>query len=173
MMLTRLSNAVEASWCGAAGFTGLLLPFAWLFGAIAAIRRALYQNGILEVREASVPVIVVGNITVGGTGKTPVVAWLANALTAEGYRPGIVSRGYGGREQETPLQVSATTDPALAGDEPVMLAEITGVPVCVCRDRAAAVEELAKKLTMDPCEFLELYDEIDPSTESDLILFRK
>jgi len=89
-----------------------------------------------------VPVIVVGNITAGGTGKTPLVVWLAVRLLAAGYAPGIVSRGHGGRRRGEPLRVGADTAPEESGDEALLLARRTGCPVVVARDRCAAVEAL-------------------------------
>jgi tetraacyldisaccharide 4'-kinase len=116
-----------------------LTPLAGLFAAAAALRRALYRRGVLRSRRLPVPVIVVGNITVGGSGKTPLVAALAAELAARRWRPGIVSRGYG-RERgagQAPLLVGRDADPALAGDEPVLLAR-AGFPVAVAGDRVAA-----------------------------------
>lgn len=92
-----------------------------------------------------VPVIVVGNLSVGGTGKSPLVAWLARHLREQGWQPGIVSRGYGGKSAQYPLRVMPGSDPALAGDEPVMLAQQSGVPVAVAPDRPAAVALLVKE----------------------------
>jgi tetraacyldisaccharide 4'-kinase len=89
-------------------------------------------------------VIVVGNVRVGGTGKTPVVLWLARALQASGRRPAIVSRGYGGLRQSEPLQVRADTDPRVAGDEAVLLAGRSGAPVVVCVDRVAAARHAVR-----------------------------
>jgi tetraacyldisaccharide 4'-kinase len=89
-----------------------------------------------------VPVIVVGNITVGGTGKTPVTAWLVELCRAAGYRPGIVSRGYGGRPASEPRLVSPTDDAREVGDEPLLLRRLTGAPVCVHADRVAAGQRL-------------------------------
>jgi tetraacyldisaccharide 4'-kinase len=141
-MLTALRDSVERSW-----YSGrpniLLLPFSWLYGAITWARALAYKYGLLPQQPGTVPVIVVGNLSVGGTGKSPVVAWLAAALGQDGYKVGIVSRGYGGQSQAKPLLVTAATAVAVAGDEPVMLAAQTGVPVCVSPDRAAAVACLA------------------------------
>jgi tetraacyldisaccharide 4'-kinase len=108
-------------------------------------RRGLYEADLLARADSALPVIVVGNISVGGTGKSPIVAWLAQQLKAQGLTPGIVSRGYGGTHRGGPLLVQPDTDPRLAGDEPVMLAATTGCPVCVCADRVAAVEAIAKQ----------------------------
>ena len=89
-----------------------------------------------------VPVIVVGNVTAGGTGKTPMVAALVKRLREEGYRPGVISRGYASSKSASSLLVKAGDDPAQCGDEPVMLAELTGVPIVVDADRQRAVKHL-------------------------------
>ncbi|MBU6470415.1 MAG: tetraacyldisaccharide 4'-kinase [Gammaproteobacteria bacterium] len=120
----------------------LLVPFSWLFMLLTAIRRAGYRFGIFKSTRLPAPVIVVGNITVGGTGKTPLVIWLSQALQARGYRPGIVTRGYGGKSKHWPLPVTATTAAALAGDEAVLLARATGLPVMAGPDRMQAARQL-------------------------------
>jgi len=126
-------------WYGQSPLSLFLLPASWLYGFIAALRRSLYRLGWLQPDDLPVPVVVVGNITVGGTGKTPVVVWLAAELGRRGYRIGIVSRGYGGSISHQPHVVKADDDPRLVGDEPLLLAQLTGVPVCVSSDRVAAV----------------------------------
>ena len=122
--------------------TTLLLPLSWLFAAIAGGRRAVYRTGIARAALLPVPVIIVGNITAGGTGKTPLVAWLARALAAHGLHPGIVSRGHGGANA-APRAVARGDDPRQAGDEPLLLAR-TGVPVWIGRDRLAAARGLLR-----------------------------
>lgn len=119
----------------------LLLPLSLVFILLAAARRALYRAAVLRVQRLPVPVIVVGNIAVGGSGKTPVVAWLVEALREAGFRPGIVSRGYGGRVESAGV-VPPDGDAARFGDEPVLLARLTGCPVAVGRDRPAAGRSL-------------------------------
>lgn len=119
-----------------------LLPLAWIYGAVTGVRRWLWRSGWLQSRRLTVPVVVVGNITVGGTGKTPVVEWLGRTLAEAGFRPGIASRGYGGRPGRAPHLVEPGDDPAQVGDEPLMLRRSTGLPVCVCRDRVAAGQRL-------------------------------
>ncbi|KXB30434.1 tetraacyldisaccharide 4'-kinase [Dechloromonas denitrificans] len=114
----------------------LLLPLSWLFAGLAALNRRHAKPVRLPV-----PVIVVGNITVGGAGKTPLTIWLARQLKEQGWRPGIVSRGYGG-ENAAPRAVSPFAVPAEVGDEPILLARRSGVPVWVGRDRAAAAQAL-------------------------------
>lgn len=115
----------------------VLLPLSILFGLVAALRRVLYRAGLLRAIWLPVPVIVVGNISVGGTGKTPLVLWLADFLRQQGYRPGIVSRGYGGGT-EGAVEVDDRSDPAAVGDEPLLLARKSACPVWVGRDRVAA-----------------------------------
>ena len=114
----------------------VLFPLSLLFGAAVAMRRWLYRAGGLHCERMPVPVIVVGNITVGGTGKTPSVLWLVDCLQEHGYRPGIVTRGYGGSENLQ--EVRCDSNPARSGDEPVLLAKRAGVPVFAGRDRARA-----------------------------------
>lgn len=120
----------------------LLMPLAGVFWIVTSVRRALYRNGWLPTTKIDVPVIVVGNITAGGTGKTPVTIWLANSLKALGYRPGIVSRGYGGSSSDF-MRVDVGSDPARVGDEPVLIARRTASPVMVGRDRSGAAQRLA------------------------------
>jgi tetraacyldisaccharide 4'-kinase len=121
------------------GFFALgLLPLAALYGALAGARRALYARGLLQVVRLPVPVIVVGNIGVGGSGKTPTTLWLVEALRARGRRPGIISRGYGGQIREGVAQVPPDGDPVRFGDEPVLMATRARCPVFVGRDRPAA-----------------------------------
>ncbi len=122
----------------------MLLPLSWLFALFSAARRYCFAAGLFRVHKAEIPVIVVGNITAGGTGKTPVAAWLAAELHRRGYQPAIVSRGYGGTVGAQPQQVQPDSDPADYGDEPVLLARLTGHPVVVCRDRLAAVNRAAQ-----------------------------
>ncbi|MEQ8208012.1 MAG: tetraacyldisaccharide 4'-kinase, partial [Woeseia sp.] len=117
-------------------------PFSVLFAALSACRRALYRIGILRSSRVAVPVIVVGNISVGGTGKTPVTIWLAKQLRTRGLNPGIASRGYGGVIGDTPAQVNANSDADIVGDEPLLIARRTGCPVVVHPNRAAAAREL-------------------------------
>jgi tetraacyldisaccharide 4'-kinase len=109
-----------------------LLPLAALFFLLSRL-----QRGLTKPQRLPVPVVVVGNITVGGTGKTPLTLWLAERLRAAGPRPGIVSRGYGG-SAVTPSPVGRDDSPAEVGDEPLLLARRSGVPVWVGRDRVAA-----------------------------------
>lgn len=118
----------------------LLWPLSLLFRAIVAARRSLYRSGLLRAHRLAVPVVVIGNLTAGGTGKTPLAIALAEALAARGYRPGLVSRGYGG-SAPGPRAVAASDDPAVVGDEPPILAA-SGFPVWIGADRVAAAQGL-------------------------------
>lgn len=119
-----------------------LLPLAALYGAVSRLRR---RRLVADARPLGVPVLIVGNIFVGGTGKTPLVAWLVAELSRRGHRPGIVSRGYGGQASEWPQDVNADSDPRLVGDEPVLLAQRTRQPVVVAPDRVAAARRLIEQ----------------------------
>lgn len=140
---------LDRLWNSFNTFTVVLLPFAALFAVASGIRRFLFRMGALSTQRFSVPVVVVGNVTVGGTGKTPLVIWLSDYLVRRGWRPGIVSRGYGGAAQHWPQQVRADSDPAVVGDEAVLLAARTGRPMCVGPDRPAAVEALLAHSDVD------------------------
>lgn len=126
------------------GVAVLLWPISVLFGAVVRLRRWLYQHGLRRSESLRVPVIVVGNISVGGTGKTPLVARLVELLREAGYTPGIASRGYGGHSTEWPRQVVADSDPTLVGDEPVLLARRCRCAVVVGPDRVAAARLLVE-----------------------------
>ena len=115
-----------------------LRPLEYLYRQVVSRRARIGRAGDLS----PVPVIVVGNLTLGGTGKSPLVAWLARFLDDQGWRPGIVSRGYGGSSATYPVCVTADSAPSLVGDEPVMLARQTGVPVAVSPRRSEAVQRL-------------------------------
>jgi tetraacyldisaccharide 4'-kinase len=109
-----------------------------LYRGVVRMRRAAYVRGWRASGHPGRPVIVVGNLTAGGAGKTPLVAWLARALQARGLRPAVVSRGYGGAEPLSPHQVLVGDDAAFSGDEPLLLASLADCPVWICRDRLAA-----------------------------------
>ncbi len=136
------ADRVAAAWYAprVTVLAALLWPASLLFGALVAVRRVLYRAGVLRAQRVAVPVVVVGNVTVGGTGKTPLACALAEALAARGFRPGFVSRGYGGSATAA-RPVAPGDDPAVVGDEPLVLAA-TGFPVWIGRDRVAAARGL-------------------------------
>ncbi len=123
----------------------MLIPLAFLFSAISGMRRWCYRHGIFHAVKLPVPVIVVGNITVGGSGKTPFVIWLTLALRNMGLHPGVITRGYGGKSTHWPLLVTPQTDPLLSGDEAVLLAERTLAPVSAAPDRVQAARYLLQQ----------------------------
>lgn len=142
-------NGLASHWYRTTPLTLLLLPLSWLFCAVALGRRWAYHTGLLKIQRLPVPVIVVGNISVGGTGKTPMVAWLVALLRKEGYRPGIISRGYGGGAAHWPQQVRPDSDPAMVGDEAVLLARRCRCPMAVGPDRPAAARALLEHADCD------------------------
>ena len=129
-------------WSGESPLWLLLLPLSWLYGLVSGIIRLFYRLGIKRVWRAPVPVVVVGNLTAGGNGKTPVVVWLVEQLQKRGIRPGVVSRGYGGKAAYYPLLLTTETTTAEAGDEPVLIFQRTGAPVAVSPVRSDAVQAL-------------------------------
>lgn len=133
----RAEAFVARQWQYRGALAWALLPLAGAFGALAAMRRASFAFGWRKQVDVGVPVVVVGNVTVGGTGKTPTVIALVEALRAAGFSPGVVSRGYGAKIS-APRAVTALSRPEEAGDEPLLIARRTGAPVWVCPDRVAA-----------------------------------
>lgn len=135
-----LAEALQAGWYGKGRLPWWCYPLAGFYGAVIAVRRALYRSGLLRAVRLPCPVIVVGNITIGGTGKTPLTLALVDALRARGYRPGVVSRGYGGTQRE-PMLLGDAPNPSEVGDEPCLI-RTSGVPVAVGRDRPVAAQLL-------------------------------
>jgi tetraacyldisaccharide 4'-kinase len=131
-------------WYGEPARASLLQPLSWLYGCLVGLRRRAYASGLISAARAGKPVVVVGNLTVGGTGKTPLSIWLARELTAQGLKVGIVSRGYGRRGGE-PRAVQATSDWREVGDEPLILARRTACPILVAADRVAGARLLAAR----------------------------
>jgi tetraacyldisaccharide 4'-kinase len=131
-------SLVEKIWYGESSLRLLLLPFTWIYSGVTACRRFLYSSGALRTHRMPAPLIVVGNITAGGTGKTPVTMWLAQQLAERGFKPGIISRGYRGSVGPKPVVVTADSDPSIVGDEAVLMAIRSKCPVVVHPDRVAA-----------------------------------
>ncbi|WP_305821867.1 tetraacyldisaccharide 4'-kinase [Massilia brevitalea] len=132
-----LESVLTRAWLRRGPLACALWPLSLLFRALAALRAGLFRAGILKSERLPVPVVVVGNIFIGGTGKTPLTIWLAEALLAAGLRPGVISRGHGS-EGEAPRAVTIASDAAQVGDEPLLIARRTRVPVFVGRRRAEA-----------------------------------
>ena len=135
--------ALQHHWYRITPLHLILFPVSLLFRALVALRRALYRSRILSGEKLAVPVIVVGNISAGGTGKTPLTLALAQQLIERGWHPLIVSRGYGGAAQQ-PRQVNANSDAQQVGDEPLLMARRNLCPVWIGKDRAAAAQAALK-----------------------------
>ncbi|MBU3823338.1 MAG: tetraacyldisaccharide 4'-kinase [Candidatus Oceanisphaera merdipullorum] len=133
-----MSARVESAWYSGKWWLWLLAPLSLLFGLISGLRRGLFKLGVKPVYRAPVPVIIVGNLSVGGNGKTPVVVWLVHWLRTQGYNPGVISRGYGGKSGHYPLLVTADTPASIAGDEPVLIVKRTLCPLVVSPKRGEA-----------------------------------
>lgn len=142
-------NWLTHSWYHPHPLRWTLLPLSMLYRFIVAVRKLAYQRDLLTRHKMPVPVIIVGNISVGGTGKTPFVLWLSDQLKAAGYSPGIISRGYGGKAEHYPFDVTADTPTAVAGDEPVLIARRSGCPVVVDPDRSRAAVHLLSQSHCD------------------------
>ena len=119
-----------------------LWPISLLFSMVVRVRRWLYRHGFRQSEVINVPLIVIGNISVGGAGKTPLVARLVELLREAGYQPGVISRGYGGQSVEWPRHVIVDSDPRQVGDEPLLLAQRCQCPVVVGPDRVTAARAL-------------------------------
>ncbi len=141
-----LATRVTRAWQHKSPLLMLLWPLSLLYRCVIAARGLAYQCGWLQSYKADVPVVVVGNITVGGTGKSPLVAALVKQFQSQGMQPGVVSRGYGAQTRHVqPWQVSAGDDASQVGDEPAMLAGQVSCPIVVCTDRMLAIATLQEQ----------------------------
>jgi tetraacyldisaccharide 4'-kinase len=136
-----LETVIVRAWMQRGPLACMLWPLSIAFSAVVALRRRLFAAGILKSVRLPVPVVVVGNIFIGGTGKTPLTIWLVQALRQAGYVPGVISRGYGAHA-DTVRPVTAASLPREVGDEPVLIASRAGCPVMVGRNRVAAAQAL-------------------------------
>ena len=143
------AERLTAAWY--AGHPALLLlrPLECLYRRVVAAKRRRFEAGEGDIYRAPVPVLVVGNITVGGTGKTPMILWLIEYCRQRGLRVGVVSRGYGAKPPSLPWRVTAEQDPAQAGDEPLLIVQRTGVPLLIDPDRSRAVRALLASEPLD------------------------
>ena len=131
-------------------FLGIwLVPFSMLYIDSVRFRRYLYRIGVRKTSKLTVPIIIIGNITVGGTGKTPLVLWLAQYLKEQGFHPGIISRGYGGNATQWPQRVDPSSDPHQVGDEAVMIAKKSSCPIAVGPLRVESAQLLIKDANCD------------------------
>ncbi len=141
-MKNSLARWFEEHWYKEMYISAWFMPLSMFYVDAIRLRRFLYRIGVLKQSKLPVPVIIVGNITVGGTGKTPLVIRLVELLKQQGYKPGVISRGYAGKANQTPQAVSAESDTVLVGDEAVVLARRCDCPVAICADRLAAARLL-------------------------------
>lgn len=148
-MKKGFSRWLEDSWYKEMYISSALTPLSMLYDDVMRLRHFLYEKGIYKKTKLSVPVIIVGNITVGGTGKTPLTLWLARFLKEEGFKPGIISRGYGGNSEIWPLWVDNQSKPEQVGDEAVLMAKRTDCPMVVGPERVKAAQMLLDKSDCD------------------------
>lgn len=146
-MSGALHDWLQRVWYAGHPAGALLLPLGWLFGVGVRLRQWLYRIRLLPTVEVARPVIVVGNVSAGGTGKTPLTLWLALQLRSSGVRPGIVLRGYGGSAR-APRLIAADASVAEVGDEALLLARRSGCPVAIGADRVAAARLLEDKVDL-------------------------
>jgi tetraacyldisaccharide 4'-kinase len=132
---------LNSIWYDRAAPPWWLVPLSLAYGAVSGGRRFAYIHRLRRATRIACPIVVVGNLSVGGTGKTPLVCWLVAHLIERGYHPGVVTRGYGGSSRNV-RRIAASDDPATVGDESILLARRTGAPVAIGRDRPAAAQLL-------------------------------
>lgn len=144
-----MRRCIEQMWAGKNQLYLLLMPFSLLYGAISFVRLKCYQFGLFSSWKAPLPVVVVGNLSAGGNGKTPFVIWLVQQLMKNGFKVGVVSRGYGGKALHYPLIIDETTSTDEAGDEPVLIYTRTRAAVAVSPNRREAIEALLAKQPLD------------------------
>ena len=137
-----LETVVTRAWERQALWLWLLLPVSWLYALLVALRQLLYKTGLLPSYRAPIPVMVIGNITVGGSGKTPLIISLVEYLQQHGVCVGVISRGYGGDSAQMPALVTKNSAPSVVGDEPCLIVNMTSVPMAVCPNRKQAIETL-------------------------------
>ena len=144
-----IKDALLNSWNKPNVLTGILKPLSHAYKGAFALRKKAFKKGIFSSYRAPIPVIVVGNLTVGGTGKTPLVIYLVEQLRAQGLTPGVISRGYSGTALHYPFAVTADADVNHSGDEPALIVRRTGVPMVVGPDRKASIESLLANHDID------------------------
>jgi tetraacyldisaccharide 4'-kinase len=133
----RIMPALQRAWLRRGAVARMLWPFSMLFGALVAVRHWSYRRGLLKSEQLRVPVVVVGNVIAGGSGKTPLVIGMVEHLRSRGIAVGVVSRGYG-RANSACMEVERNSDPRDTGDEPLLIARACDAPVFVSADRVQA-----------------------------------
>ncbi|WP_426202950.1 tetraacyldisaccharide 4'-kinase [Pseudomonas sp. TWP3-1] len=144
-----MSDRLLAAWYQGHPALTLLRPLEWLYRRVVVGKRQRFLDGEGEIYQPPVPLIVVGNITVGGTGKTPMILWLIEHCRSRGLRVGVVSRGYGAKPPQLPWRVGAEQGAEIAGDEPLLIVQRTGVPLMIDPNRSAAVKALLESEPLD------------------------
>ncbi|MDG9929426.1 MULTISPECIES: tetraacyldisaccharide 4'-kinase [unclassified Pseudomonas] len=144
-----LADRLVAAWYHGHPALTLLRPLEWLYRRVVLGKRRAFLAGEGDIYRAPVPVLVVGNVTVGGTGKTPMILWLIEHCRARGLRVGVVSRGYGAMPPQLPWRVRADDPPSHAGDEPLLIVQRSGVPLVIDPQRARAVQALLEQEKLD------------------------
>lgn len=144
-----IKKSLLDSWKKPNVITGVLKPISHLYRGAFSLRKQAYETGVFESYRAPIPVIVVGNLTVGGTGKTPLVIHLVEQLKARGLSAGVISRGYSGDAPDYPFEVTSDSDVRHSGDEPALIVKRTAVPMVVGPDRKASIELLLAKHQLD------------------------
>ena len=137
-----IETTVTRAWQRQAAWLWLLLPISWLYRLITMLRRQAYKMGLLSSYRAPIPVMVIGNISVGGSGKTPLIIALVDYLQDRGVKVGVISRGYGGDSSQMPALVDAASLPNVVGDEPCLIVNMTDAPMAVCPNRKQAITTL-------------------------------
>ena len=144
-----MSDRLLRAWYTGHPLLSLLRPLEWLYRRVVERKRARFVAGAGEIFRPAVPLVVVGNVTVGGTGKTPLILWLIEYCQRNGLRVGVVSRGYGAKPPQLPWRVSAEQSATQAGDEPLLIVQRTGVPLMIDPDRSRAVQALLASEPLD------------------------
>jgi tetraacyldisaccharide 4'-kinase len=162
---------LRAQWSKRGFWAWIFLPLSLLVCLFAGLKRMAYRWGLFKATRVSAPVIVIGNLSIGGAGKTPLVAHIAQLLVNQGFRPGIISRGYRGSASQWPQNVSASSDPLEVGDEPVMLATQTGCPVIAGPNRADSAHRLIDPLGCDVLLSDDGFQHLKLARDIDILVF--
>ena len=144
-----IKKTLLKSWSKPNVLTTVLKPASHIYDGVFSLRKQAYDKGLLKTYRAPLPVVVIGNLTVGGTGKTPLVIYLVQELRRLGLKPGVISRGYSGEADNYPLEVTASTPVGQCGDEPALIVKRTSVPMAVGPNRQESIELLLERHSID------------------------